>query len=205
MCILYYSFLLQLTSCGNFCVIGYSDGSVNKFNIQSGQFRGSLDSMLGLNKQPAPCSGISVDNLNTKLVVCRLDKVYFYNFENLKILGDPVVVSEDVEMMRLHCESSLLAVALIDFTVEIVDYVAQARVRVFNDSGLSCHSGKILDIAFSPDCKWVVTASLDCTIRVWNLSTRSLIDCFSTENPPVSVDFSPTADVIVVAFLDSVG
>ena len=195
----------QLTSCGNFCVIGYNDGSVNKFNIQSGQHRGAITATCGSNNQPEPCTGIAVDNLNTKLVVCRLNKITFYNFEKLKVLGDPVEVSEDIEMMRLHCESSLLAAVLIDFTVEVVDYVAQRRVRIFNESDLSCHSAKILDIAFSPDCKWLVTASLDCTIRVWNLSTRSLIDCFSTENPPVSVDFSPTADVIVVAFLNCVG
>lgn len=37
-----------ITACGNFAIIGQSSGHVNKFNIQSGLYRGSYGSPKGL-------------------------------------------------------------------------------------------------------------------------------------------------------------
>ena len=198
----------QLSSCGNFCVVGYSDGSVNKFNVQSGDLRASkqiTDDKSNVETETSSCVGIAIDKLNTKLVVAQMSCITFHEFEKLKQLGSKLTLSEDIESIRLHRESCLMAAALTDFSIEIVDYVEQSSVRHFEHSLLSIHIARILDMVFSPDSRWLVSCSLDYTIRVWNIPTCSLIDCFATENPPVSLDFSPTADVLCVAFLESIG
>lgn len=33
---------VDISSCGNFCIIGYSSGHVDKYNLQSGIHRGSI-------------------------------------------------------------------------------------------------------------------------------------------------------------------
>ncbi len=59
---------------------------------------------------------------------------------------------------------------------------------------------------FSADARWLVSASMDCTIRVWDLPTSSLIDCMRFENAPTSVCFSPTsAEFLATTHINELG
>ena len=60
--------------------------------------------------------------------------------------------------------SSMLAVACDDFVIRIVDTDTRRIVRVF-----SGHTNRITDQAFSADSRWLITSSVDCTIRTWDL------------------------------------
>ena len=53
-----------LTACGNFVVIGYSSGHVDRFNIQSGMHRGSYGNVA----HTGPVRGVATDNLNQTVV-----------------------------------------------------------------------------------------------------------------------------------------
>ena len=64
--------------------------------------------------------------------------------------------------MALHRENGLLAVATADFSVVVVDTVSRRTVRRFE----SCHHDQITDFCFSVDSRWVLTASLDSTVKV---------------------------------------
>lgn len=68
--------------------------------------------------------------------------------------------------MELHRPSSLLAVGLSDFSVEVVDIVGRKVVRKFEG-----HDEQLTDLAFSPDARWIVSASLDSTLKVWDVPT----------------------------------
>lgn len=111
--------------------------------------------------------------------------------------------------------------ALSDYTIELVDLDVKRITRTFTG-----HQDAISDMAFSPDSRWLVSSSLDCSIRVWDLSSAryftifilsfvrwewelsvsvtlaggffafSLIDCFKTVSPCVSLTFSPTAEYL---------
>ena len=58
----------------------------------------------------------------------------------------------------------MLAVSLDDFSVVIVDCDVQKVVRKF-----SGHFNRISDIAFSNDARWLLTASMDCMVKIWDI------------------------------------
>lgn len=63
---------LCLTSCGNFVLIGYSSGHVDRFNIQSGIHRGSYGNPAA---HSGPVRGVATDNLNQMTVTGGSDAV----------------------------------------------------------------------------------------------------------------------------------
>jgi U3 small nucleolar RNA-associated protein 21 len=65
--------------------------------------------------------------------------------------------------------------------------------------------GRILDIAFSPDSRWLIVSSLDCAIRTFDLPSGSLVDVFRTPSAAASISFSPQGDFLASAHVGSVG
>lgn len=65
-----------LTKCGNFVVIGYSNGHVERFNIQSGIHRASYGTDKGAHK--GPVKGVMVDPLNQVVITAGKDAYIKY-------------------------------------------------------------------------------------------------------------------------------
>lgn len=84
-----------------------------------------------------------------------------------------MTLDEPVEWLRYHNESSLIAVALEDFSIILLDIDTRRIVRRFEG-----HKGQLTDACFSPDSRWLITASMDCTIRTWDIPSSNLIDIF---------------------------
>lgn len=82
-------------------------------------------------------------------------------------------VKESVEWLRAHRENSLVAVGLQDFTISIIDLDMRRIVRQFDG-----HTGRLTDATFSPDSRWLVSAAMDRTIRVWDVPSALLVDVF---------------------------
>ena len=60
--------------------------------------------------------------------------------------------------------SGLLAVALEDFSIVIVEVETGNIIR-----RLQGHEGRLTDVAFSPDARWLVSSAQDTSIRTWDL------------------------------------
>jgi U3 small nucleolar RNA-associated protein 21 len=90
----------------------------------------------------------------------------FWRFATNVRFGKDLRLDCPVFKMELHRPSSLLAVALSDFSVDVVDIVGRKVVRKFDG-----HDQQLTDIAFSPDARWIVTASLDSVLKVWDMPT----------------------------------
>nr|CAD7427750.1 unnamed protein product [Timema monikensis] len=188
-----------ITHCGNFVVIGYTTGHVDRFNVQSGLPRGNYGSPLAHN---GPVRGVATDGLNQVTITGGSDcLVKFWSFKPpgkapLSILR----LEEPVNMFCSHRESSMLAVALQDYTVVVVDIDIRSVVRKFLG-----HSGQVTTMDFSPDSRWLITASMDCTLRTWDIPSAQLIDCFQVESPCVSLSMSPTGALLATAHVDCLG
>ncbi len=64
--------------------------------------------------------------------------------------------------MDLHRDNSLLAIALEDRTVLIVDVECRKPIRKFRET----HSEKILAMDFSPSGHWLITAGKEGKVKV---------------------------------------
>lgn len=109
-------------------------------------------------------------------------------------------LKEPVSFFRSYHESSMLAVALEDFSLMVIDVDTRTVVRKFVG-----HSAQITDATFSPNSRWLITSSMDCSIRTWDIPSAQLIDEFRTESACVSLNMSPTGECIATAHVDYLG
>ncbi|XP_014246817.1 WD repeat-containing protein 36 [Cimex lectularius] len=195
---------IHLTSCGNFIVIGYSSGHVDRFNIQSGIQRCSYGAITAHKRS---IRGVAVDPLNQLVLTgCGDGFLKFWKFkpdESSKICSKPLsrlTVGEPISFFRVHKESSLIGVVLEDFTISLVDIDTRKVVRK-----IIGHSGQVTDCTFSPDARWLISASMDATVRTWDIPTASLIDIFRVESPCISIDMSPTGQYLATAHVNYLG
>uniref|UniRef100_A0A8C5DLI0 Small-subunit processome Utp21 domain-containing protein n=1 Tax=Gouania willdenowi TaxID=441366 RepID=A0A8C5DLI0_GOUWI len=189
---------VDITSCGNFAVVGLSSGRVDVYNLQSGLHRGCY----GNDKKAhnGAVRGVATDTLNQLTLTAGSDWLLkFWRFKTKK-QEDALKLNAAPARMMLHRESGMLALALDDFTLTVVDIETRRVVRKF-----AGHHGNINDMTFSPDGRWLVTVGMDCTIRTWDLPSGSLVDCFLVATAPVSVSLSPTGDFMATAHVDSLG
>lgn len=166
-----------VTHCGNFVIVGYSTGHCDKFNIQSHQYRGSYGTDTA---HDGPVRGVAVDVLNLMLTTGGSDGfIKWWNFKSTDQNKElfKIDLGAGVSFFAYHSESALLAVSLDDFTIALIDNEARNVVRTF-----SGHCGKLNDVTFSPDSKWLVSAGMDCRILTWDLPSGYLVDQFKVRS-----------------------
>ncbi|KZT71306.1 Utp21-domain-containing protein [Daedalea quercina L-15889] len=205
-----------VSACGNFGVTASSTGAIHMYNMQSGILRkifsvGACPPEAASRLRPPPATskkkpqarcitGLATDALNSVVIASTLDgTVNFFDFRTAK-LEEALVLPCSALSIILHRESGLLAVVCDDRVVRLVDIETKRVVRE-----LRGHKGRILDLTFSPDSRWLVTTSLDSIIRTFDIPTGRLIDAFLTPSVATSVAFSPTNDFLATSHTDSVG
>ncbi|XP_075934337.1 WD repeat-containing protein 36 [Anarhichas minor] len=189
---------VDITSCGNFAVIGSSSGRVDVYNLQSGQHRGFYGN--DETAHSGAVRGVATDTLNQLTLTAGSDWLLkFWRFKSRKQEEQLKLHAAPASMM-LHRDSGMLALALDDFTLLVVDIETRRIVRKF-----AGHHGNINDMTFSPDGRWLITVAMDCTIRTWDLPSGFLVDCFLVAMAPVGVSLSPTGDFLSTAHVDSLG
>lgn len=191
-----------LTKCGNFVVIGYNTGHVERFNIQSGLHRTSYGNDKGAHE--GPVKGVMVDPLNQTVITAGRDAfIKFWDFKPMGGNTEPrakIAMDEPIEWLRYHNESSLVAVGLEDFSVILIDLDTKKIVRRFER-----HKARVTDACFNPDSRWLVTASMDCTICTWDIPSSNLIDIFQVPEACTSLHFSPTGEFLATTHVCNLG
>ncbi|OXG26744.1 U3 small nucleolar RNA-associated protein 21 [Cryptococcus neoformans Ze90-1] len=217
-----------VTACGNFGFAGSSTGEIRMWNMQSGKERksfaltgaapgdskpkiisqskgmvkakgGKLERAKG-SKSVQAITGLATDALNTMVIAGTLEgKLYFFDFHSTRKL-DEIQLESSITAISLHRDSGLLAVTCDDLVIRLVDVESRRIVRE-----LRGFKGRILDVVFTPDSRWVIATSLDSIIRTYDIPTGKLIDAFKTSSIATSVTFSPTGDFLATSHVDSVG
>ncbi|GAA5969804.1 hypothetical protein JCM8115_005786 [Rhodotorula mucilaginosa] len=191
-----------VTACGNFGLVGSQAGDVQLFNMQSGMKRKTFKvPNAGINDlRGRHVTGIAVDALNRNVVVSTLKgAIHFFDFQTMKLIST-LTVNGSVTAILLQRDNGLLAVTCDDLVLRIVDIETRRIVRE-----LSGPRGRILDVAFSPDSRWIIVASQDSVIRTFDVPTGQLVDAFRTRAVATSITFSPTGDFLASTHVDSVG
>lgn len=191
---------VYISSCGNFGIVGSSLGGVGVYNMQSGilrkQYTGHTQSV----------TGTALDSLNTTLITSGLDgQVRFYDFHKKTNTGQTNIVHKlqlpaPVTSLLLHEGSDLLAVSLDNLSLVVIDIRTRRIVRE-----LWGHNNRITSFDFSPDGRWIISASLDGTIRTWDLPTGGCIDVVKVDNVVTCLRMSPNGDWLATAHVRGVG
>ncbi|BFY99565.1 hypothetical protein BsWGS_02605 [Bradybaena similaris] len=188
---------LEISPCGNFAFIGYSTGHVDVYNLQSGIHRGSYGDPQA---HDVTVRGIACDALNHKLVTAGADgNLRFWRCKGKQLLGE-LKINVTVSEILLHRNSSMLAVSLDDFTISIVDIDTRRTVRQF-----AWHSSAVTNMTFRADGRWLISASMDCTVATWNVPTGKLIDVFILRTAPTSISISSCGSFLATTHVGDVG
>lgn len=226
---------VAISPCGTFALVGSEGGSIDMFNLQSGMHRQRFPSRLtpaqarqlklhqlkqadavqqlqarssklqfapGPGKHTKAVTGLVVDSMNKHIISCSLDgTVKFWEF----LTGNLVAVIDwapmtKVTACRYHAANDLIAFACDDNAIRVVDIETKKTIREF----WGCQ-GAINDFCFSNDGRWVVAASQDGVIRVWDLPTSHLIDAFRSETPCTALAFSATGEYFAAAHEGQLG
>ncbi|CAG8562427.1 22829_t:CDS:10, partial [Racocetra persica] len=187
----------NISACGNFGFIGSSSGYIEMFNMQSGIHRRTF---AGEDKHTKAISGIASDALNRIVISSSLDgTVKIWDFNTAKVKST-IEIESPISVLRFHTENDLLAIVSDDLCIRVIDVETNKVIREFWG-----HKNRITDLTFSPDGRWIVSTSLDATIRTWDLPTGHLVDIFRVENVPTSITFSPNGDFLATSHVDLVG
>ncbi|RWS24154.1 WD-repeat protein-like protein [Leptotrombidium deliense] len=191
-----YALCVCLSACGNYVIVGYSTGHIDKFNVQSGIYRGSYGKDTA---HDGAIQGVVSDSLNQLVVSGGVDgNIKFWRFkgEFLSSLNFDSSISQII----MHKESSLVAVSFDNYNVCIIDVEMKRVIREFGS-----HESRITDMTMSADVRWLIVASMDCSIRIWDLSFGKLVDHFLVCSPCVSLSMSPTGEFLATAHVQDLG
>lgn len=225
---------VAISPCGTFAVVGSELGGIDMYNLQSGLHRQRYPSRLtqaqakklkiqqiqeaegtiqvrstsrrgfqpGLGKHTKSVTGVVVDSLNKNVISCSLDgKVKFWDFGSGNLVDEmdwhPMV---SVTAMRYHAANDLIALTCDDLSIRIVDIETKKTIREL----WGCQGG-INDICFSNDGRWIIAASKDCIVRVWDLPTGHLIDAIRMTSQCTALAFSGAGEFLATTCEGHVG
>ena len=102
--------------------------------------------------------------------------------------------------LRYNSASGLVAFSCDDLSIRVLDLETKKVVREF----WGC-IGQVNDFTFSSDGRWIIAASMDAAVRVWDLPTGHLIDIFRLPSTCVSLAMSATGEFLATAHADGIG
>merc|ERR1712029_1142515 len=94
-----------------------------------------------------------------------------------------------------------LALILANMSIHILDIMTHKVIRKLTQ----IHCDKLTDLTFSQDARWLITTSLDKTLKVWDVPSGTLIDVVTFATPVTSVTMSPTSYFLATTHQDDLG
>ncbi|ODA76367.1 hypothetical protein RJ55_08213 [Drechmeria coniospora] len=225
---------VAISPCGTFALVGSEGGCIEMHNLQSGVRRQRFPSKLspeqarqlrlqqlrqaddvaqlqsgtgqkfppGVGRHTKAVTGIVVDSMNKLIVSCSLDgKIKFWDFLTGTLLEQidwaPMTAPT---ACRYHAANNLLAFACNDMSIRIVDMETKKTIREFWGP-----QDAINDLCFSNDGRWVIAASRDRVVRIWDLPTSHLIDAIRLEKPCTALSMSATGEFLAACVEDEPG
>ncbi|KAF8055387.1 WDR36 [Scenedesmus sp. PABB004] len=189
---------VAVSCCGNFALVGSEAGRVDRYNLQSGQHRGGY-ARRGADGGHLPAHdgavvGLGSDSVNALLVTAGADGALLtWDFRKQAPAG-ALALGAPAARLALHAGSGLAAVALDDHRLVLVDIEACRVVRRF-----AGHTDRVTDLAISADCRWLLTSSMDASLRVWDIPASQCLQVMHMGSPVTSLSLAAAGDLLAAA------
>ncbi|PON41112.1 Guanine nucleotide-binding protein, beta subunit [Parasponia andersonii] len=191
-----------ISACGNFAILGTAGGWIERFNLQSGISRGTYQDT----SERRSCAhdgevvGIACDSTNTLMISTGYQgdiKVWDFKGRELKSRWEVGCAVVKIVFNRLN---GLLATVADDLVIRLYDVVALRMVRKFEG-----HTDRITDMCFSEDGKWLLSSSMDGTLRIWDVILARQIDAIHVDVSITALALSPNMDICATTHVDQNG
>lgn len=191
-----------ISACGNFAILGTEGGWIERFNLQSGISRGSYVDVSESQRcaHDGEVVGIACDATNSIMISAgyRGDiKVWDFKGRDVRSRWE---VGCSVTKIVYHRTNGLLATVADDMVMRLFDVVAVRMVRKFEG-----HTDRITDLCFSEDGKWLLSSSMDGTLRIWDVILARQIDALRLDVCTTAVSLSPSMDILATSHVDQNG
>ncbi|KAG8633655.1 WD repeat-containing protein 36 isoform X2 [Manihot esculenta] len=191
-----------ISACGNFAVVGTAGGWIERFNLQSGISRGSyLDVSEGRScAHEGEVVGVACDSTNTLMISAGYHgDVKVWDFKGRELKSRWRVGCSLVKTVY-HRLNGLLATVADDLVIRLFDVEALRMVRKFEG-----HTDRVTDLSFSEDGKWLLSSSMDGSLRIWDVILARQIDAICVDVPITALSLSPNLDILATTHVDQNG
>lgn len=145
-------------------------------------------------------TGLFMDAASGLLLSCGADGYFLF----WDIASHALLHSIDLKVPQTRIfpfrDGGFVALLGQDRVVRVYDMASRKLSRRFDG-----HSREVTDVAFTPDGRRLLTASLDGTVRVWDMPTGRCLSWMKFDSPVSSLSVSLSGDQIAVVFTDRIG
>ncbi|KAG2482597.1 hypothetical protein HYH03_018481 [Edaphochlamys debaryana] len=214
---------VALSRCGNFGLVGSASGRLDRYNLQSGLHRGAYSRRPAQGAQrggpqrggaaakggaataPLPAHsgavvGAAVDSSNGMMASAGLDGVLrVWDFRRQQLRAE-VSLGQPASRLALHPGSGLAAVALADGSLRLFDVEVPRLVRRF-----AGHRDRVTGLHISQDGRWLLSSSMDGTLRVWDIPSAACLQVLRLGAPVTSLSLGPSLDLLATTHVNRRG
>ncbi|WOK92769.1 WD repeat-containing protein 36 [Canna indica] len=191
-----------ISACGNFAILGTQGGWIERFNLQSGISRGSYIDFSEARQyaHDSEVVGVACDATNNSMISAGYNgdiKIWGFKDRDLKSSWN---VGQHVNKIVYHRTNGLLATVAEDMVLRLFDVMALRMVRKFEG-----HTDRVTDLCFSEDGKWLISSSMDGSLRIWDVILARQIDAIRVDVSVTALSLSPSMDVLATSHVDQNG
>ncbi|PKA52914.1 Katanin p80 WD40 repeat-containing subunit B1 like [Apostasia shenzhenica] len=191
-----------ISACGNFAVLGTEGGWIERFNLQSGISRGIYVDISEQRKRAhgGEVVGVACDATNCVMISAGYHgDIKVWDFKGC-VVKSKWEVGKSVTKIVYQRTNGLLATVANDKVIRLFDVTALRMVRKFEG-----HTDRITDLCFSDDGKWILSSSMDGSLRIWDIILARQIDAMSVDVSITALSLSPAMDILATSHVDQNG
>jgi U3 small nucleolar RNA-associated protein 21 len=144
--------------------------------------------------------GLASDSCNKLLAsVCQAGTLRTWGVKSAALVTT-LPLAGGASALSMHAHSMLAAVACADLVVRVADVQQGCVVRQFRG-----HRDRLTAVTISADSKWVLSAALDGTLRVWDVPAATCLQVLALGAVVTSIALSPGMELLATAHVGQRG
>jgi len=189
---------VSVSLCGNFVVLGYENGEVHRFNVQSQTHKSEF---LHDDEQSAHQNKVALAHIMPSLEVITLGAnekcVHLWALRDHQFIAT-IQIQDSAHQGIAH--GSLVALAT-QQGVTIIDTEHRNVVRRFPVKNIAF----ITDMGFSPDGRWLAVSTNEGRLCIFDLPAARCIDTIRFRSPALSLAFCPSGSYLYTSHANGKG